>query len=102
MINLIVVVRNTSINTPKITISNETISVKFSDGDYFKQGKVDYIRNKVVNIYIVYKLTPRIITEDGLVQVNGLFGNIKIRNTKGTLHYRYYDGIGLFFDAAGN
>ena len=47
-------------------------------------------------------MTPRIITEDGLVQVNGLFGNLKIGNTKNTLHYRYYDGTGVFFDATGN
>ena len=101
----VVAVKNTSNNSPKITISNEMISVKFSDGDYFKQEKVDYLRNKVVNIYIVYKLTPRIITENGLVQINGLFGNLKIgnfKNTKDTLHYRYYDGIGIFFDVTGN
>ena len=55
-----------------------------------------------MNIYIVYKLTPRIIDEDEIVQVNGLFGNLKIGNTKNTLHYRYYDGIGGgFFDARG-
>ena len=95
----IAAVKNTSNNTPKITIFNEIISVKFSDGDYFKQEKVDYIRNKVINVYIDYKLTPRIIDENGLVQVNGLFGNLKIGNTKNTLHYRYYDGIGVFFDA---
>ena len=73
----VVAVKNTSNNTPKIVISNEKIGIKSSDGDYFKQGKVDHIRNKVINVYIVYKLTPRIITEDGLVQVNGLFGNLK-------------------------
>ena len=65
----VVTVKNISNNSPEITISNEIISVKFSDGDYFKQEKVDYIRNKIINIYLVYKLTPRIITEDGLVQV---------------------------------
>ena len=73
----VVAVKNTSNNTPKIIISNEIISIKISDRDYLKQEKVDYIRNKVINIYIAYKLTPRIITEDGLVQVNGLFGNLK-------------------------
>ena len=81
-------VKNTCNNTPKIVISNET-GIRFSDGDCFKQEKVDYIRNKVINIYIVYKLTPRIITEDGIIQTNGLFGNLKIGNTKNTLHYKY-------------
>ena len=88
----IVAVKSTSNNTPKTAISNETISVKFSDGDYSKQEKIDYIRNKIVDIYIVYKLTPTMIDEDGLV----LFVNLKIRNTKDTLHYKYYDGIGVF------
>ena len=89
-------VKNTSNNTPKILISDEKIGIRFSDGDYFKQEKVDYIRNKVINVYTVYELTPRIITEDGIVQTNGLFGNLKIGITKNTLHYRYYDGIGVF------
>ena len=50
---------------------------------------------------MVYKLTPRTINEDGLVQVNGLFRNLKIGNTKDTLYYRYHDGIGVFFDDRG-
>ena len=78
----IVAVKNASNNTPKMKISNEIIRVKFSDGDYFKQEKVDYIKNKIINFYIVYKLTPRIITENGLVQVNGLFGNLKMEILK--------------------
>ena len=95
-------VKNTSNNTPKIVISSEKIEIRFIDSDYFKQEKADYIRNKIINVYIVYKLTPRIITEDGVVQVNGLFENLKIGNTKNTLYYRYYDGIGVFFDARGS
>ena len=94
-------VKNTSNNTPKIVISNEQSGVRSSDGDYFQQEKVDYIRSNVINIYIVYKVTPRIITEDGIVHVNRLFGNLKIGNTKNTLHYRYYDDIGVSFDARG-
>ena len=85
-------VKNTSNNTP---VSYEKIGIRFSDGDYFKQEKVDHITNKVINVFIVYKLTPR-ITEDGIVQTNGLFGNLKIGNTKNTLQYRYYDGICVF------
>ena len=57
----VVAVKTTSNNTPKIVIYINYI----------------YIRNKVINVYIVYKLTPRIITEDELVQVNELFGNLK-------------------------
>ena len=79
-------VKNTSNNKPKIVISSEKIEIRFSDGDYFKKEKVDYIRSNVINIYLVYKLSPRIITEDGLAQqdglVYGLFGNLKIGNKK--------------------
>ena len=37
----VVAVKNTSNNTPKIVISDEKIGIRFSDGDYFKQEKVD-------------------------------------------------------------
>ena len=80
----------------------EKIGIRSLDGDYFKQEIVDYIRNKVIDVYIVHKLTSRIITEDGIVQTNGLFRNLKLGTTKNTLHYRYYDGIGVFFDATGS
>ena len=92
-------VKDASNNARKIVISNEKIGIRFSDGDYFKQEKVDYSRCNIINVYIVYKLTHRIITGDGIVQLNGLFGNLKIGNTKNTLHYRYYDAIGVFFNA---
>ena len=95
-------VKNACNNRPNIVISNEKIGIRLSDGDYFKQEKVDYIRSNVINIYIVYKLTPRTITEDGIIQVNGLFGNVKIGNTKNTLPYRHYDGIGVFFNSTGS
>ena len=88
-------------NEPKMTISDDKIGIRFSDGNYFKQEKFDYSRSNIINVFIVYKLTPRTITEDGIVQVNRLLGNLKIGNTKNTLHYRYYDGIGVFFDARG-
>ena len=59
--------KNTSNKTPKIIISDEKIGIRFSGRDYFKQEKVDHIRNKVINVYIVCKLIPRIITKDGIV-----------------------------------
>ena len=73
-----------------IISSNEKIGIRFSDGSYFKQEKVDYVRSNIINIYIVYKLTPRAIVEDGIVQANGLLGTLEIGNTKNTLNYRYY------------
>ena len=88
---------------PNILISSGgKISIKFSDGNYFKQEKIDYTRGTIINISIVYKLTPRTILEEGLIQANGVFGNLKIGNTKDTLHYRYYDGVGVFFATTGS
>ena len=69
-------------NEPKMVISGDKIGIRFSEGNYFKQEKVDYTRSNIINIFIVYKLTPRTIPEDGIIQVNGLFVNLKIGNTK--------------------
>ena len=33
-------------------------------------NKKKLIRNKVINVFIVYKFTPRIITEDVIIQTN--------------------------------
>ena len=83
-------------NEPEMVVSGDKIGIRFRDGNYFKREKVDYTRSNIINVFIVYKLTPRTITEVGIVQVNRLFGNLKIGNIKNTLHYRYYDGIGVF------
>ena len=90
------------------------------------QGGVDmknssYVSNKKHHIYILGKSSTQglqygatIYAEHDYAKVNGsqlnvnffffycfnvLFGNLKIGNTKDTLHYRYHDGIGVFFDA---
>ena len=70
----ITAVKNTSSKEPNMVISaGRKITIKFSDGNYFKQEKIDYTRSNVINIYIVYKLAPRTTVEDGIIQVNGLF-----------------------------
>ena len=69
-----------------MVISGYRIGIRFIDENYFKQEKVDYTRSNIINIFIVCKLTPRTITEDGIVQANRLFGNLKIGNAKNTLH----------------
>ena len=51
---------------------------------------------KPFNFIIVYKSSLRTIVKDGILQVNGLFGNLKIGNTNNTLRYRNYDGIEVF------
>ena len=95
-------VKNSSSKDPNMVSSSDgKISIKFNDGNYFKQENVDYTRSNAINIYIVYKLTPRTIIEEGIIQVNGLFGNLT-RNTKDALHYRYYDSVEVFFDTTGS
>ena len=89
-------VKNSSGKLPSIIISSDgKNSIKLT-GNYFKQTKVDYTRSNVINIYVVYVLSPRNINEDCFVQVNALFGNFKLGETADTLKYRYYDGIGVF------
>ena len=57
---------------------NARIKVKFN-GDFLKQDKVTYNHGPLVNIYIVYELTPD--TKDSNITLeNCLFGSIKLTN----------------------
>ena len=47
-------VKNSSSKEPHMVISSGgKISINFSDGNYFKQEKIDYTRSNVIYIYIV-------------------------------------------------
>ena len=62
---------------PKIVHDNVGIKVKFN-GDLLKQDKVTYNHQSIVNIYIVYRLTPD--TKDSSVTLkNCLFGTVKFK-----------------------
>ena len=94
-------VKNSSKKLPCIIISTGgKNSIRFA-GNFFKQTKVDYTRGKIINVYIVYALTLRIIDDyddgENFVRVNGLFGYFNLSKTlDDTLKYTYHDGIGGF------
>ena len=81
--------------------NNGRMSVNFI-GNYFVQNKVLHPNNnKVVNIYIVYKLDPISFSRntDYTVQ-NALFGTIKItKNTDSSKNK--YEGYGICFNEGG-
>ena len=66
---------------PRLVYSNARMKLNFS-GDLLKQDKVIHNHGPVVNIYIVYRLTPG-INNNGFTLENGLFGAVKL--TKSTV-----------------
>ena len=79
---------------------NARRKVKFN-GDVLKQDKVIYSDGPIVNIYVVYELTP--ITKDSSVTFeNCLLGAAKL-TTKNADIYKYkYSGYGSGFDSRGS
>ena len=72
-----------------------------------KKNKLDYIPNKVVNVYIVYKLNDLKDLEDSKVRntissdftiQSALFGALKITKDVDTSNYSY-SGYGICFDS---
>ena len=77
------------------------MNVEFNS-NYFVQNKVLHPNNnKVVNIYIVYKLDPISSTRNTNYTIqNALFGAIKIiKNTDSSKNK--YEGYGIWFDEGG-
>ena len=76
---------NLSGQLPSLLKENSIVSTSFN-GNFLKQTKLDYNRSLVINIYIVYELKKRTIQNyddnKNFVQVNGLFGNLKLAKTK--------------------
>ena len=67
------------------------------NGDFLKQVKVTYNHGPIVNIYIVYRLTPT--TNDSSVTFeNCLFGAVKLTKNVDTDKYRY-SGYSIGFDS---
>ena len=83
---------------PKIVYDNVRIKVKFN-GNLLNQDKVTYNHGPLVNIYIVYRLTPA--TKDSSVTLeNCLFGAVKL--TKNTNIDKYkHSAHGIGFDSKG-
>ena len=68
-------VSNSNGAVPKIVYDNARIEVKFN-GNLLKQNKVTYNHGSIVNIYVVYRLTPKINL--GPTLQNCLFDAVKL------------------------
>ena len=79
------------------------MNLKF-EGNYFVQNKVIHPNNnKVVNIYIVYRLDPisNFRSTDYTIQ-NALFGAVKITENATDSSKNKYEGYGICFDEGGS
>ena len=83
-------------------VDNGRLSVKF-DGCYFKQTiLVKSNDNKVINVYIVYKLYPiSMFRSDTYTLQNALFGGVKITKNYTDTDKHKYEGYGICFDEGG-
>ena len=81
---------------PSLAYDNVKIKLKFV-GSLLKQDKITYNHGKIVNIYIVYRLSTSITSD--ITLENCLFGAVKI-----TKYFKIntYSGYGIAFDPGGN
>ena len=89
------------INTqpPIPAYDNARIKVK-SNGDFLKQDKITCNHGPIVNIYVVYRLTP--YTKDSSVTLqNCLFGAVKLTKNADIGKYKY-SGYGIGFYSSGS
>ena len=91
-----------SVSSMPVLENNGRMNVN-SDGYYFVQSKVIHPNaNKIVNIYIVYRLDPisKFRSTDYTIQ-NALFGTIKVTNNATGSSNNKYEGYGICFDEGG-
>ena len=79
--------------------NNARIKILFS-GDFIRQDKVIYNHGPIVNIYIVYRLTPFTTSTKGAALENCLFGAAKLTKNDDINKYKY-SGYGIGFDSRG-
>ena len=89
-------VDNSNNNTPTLLNQNNRLGVTFS-GNYMKQSKSGYAHGSVVNIYIIYELKNRRISNPDFTVQNALFGAVKMIKDVDTSNYKY-GGYGICFD----
>ena len=82
----------------RLVYNNARIKLEFR-GDLLKQDKVTYNHGPIVNIYIVYSLTPSVNTS-GITLDNCLFGAVKLTKNNDTDKYKH-SGYGFRFDSRG-
>ena len=79
-----------------LAYDNVRIKLKFV-GAFLRQDKITYNHGPIVNIYIVYRLSPSITSD--ITLENCLFGAVKLtKNLKTTT----YSGYGIAFDSKGS
>ena len=93
-------INNSNNNSPALLNQNNGFGVTFN-GTYMKQNKLGYTHGSVINIYIVYELKSRAVSNPNFTVQNGLFGAIKIAKDVNTSNYKY-SGYGICFDSGGS
>ena len=79
-----------------LAYDNVRIKLKFV-GSLLKQDKITYNHGPIVNIYTVYRLSPRITSN--ITLENCLFGAVKVTKI---LKINTYSGYGTAFDSGGS
>ena len=74
-------VNNSSNDSPTLLNQENRLGVSFT-GNYMEQNKTGYAHGNVVNIYIVYKLKNRRISDPDFTVRNGLFGAVNHKRYK--------------------
>ena len=89
-----------SVSSMPILENNGRINAKFNGYHFVQSTAIHPKANKIVNIYIVYKLDPvsRFRSTDYTIQ-NALFGAIKVTKNATDSSKNKYEGYGIFFDA---
>ena len=82
-----------------LVYDNARIKLSFI-GYLLKQDKVTYNHGSIINIYIVYRLTPYVNTS-GITLENCLFGAVKLTKNADSDKYKY-SGYGIGFDSRGS
>ena len=86
-------------NLPSLVFDNARTKLIFS-GDFLKQDKVTCNHGPIVNIYIVYRLSPLVISTSSITLENFLFGAVELTKNDDTDKYKY-SGYGIRFDSKG-
>ena len=85
---------------PTLEYGGAGIRLKFK-GDSLRQNKVTYNHGKMVNIYIVYKISSTFTSQSSFTLKNSLFGAVKITKNAYISKYKY-SGYCIGFDSKGS
>ena len=91
---------NSNDQAPVLEYGGAGTRLKFK-GDLLRQNKVTYNHGKIVNIYIVYEISPTFTSQSSFTLKNSLFGAVKITKNADISKYKY-SGYGISFDSKGS